>query len=168
MSPLSPLSPPEKCPYVIVDGPRTKAKHSYFSDFPAAHFNKYINIIYICMYVCIYAYIYIYTCMYIYICIQYISLYCDILTFPWFIVKITIYRSCYTQKIPRRSRRTSRSWCALCGARLRHRTAGTLAFLRLRGSKAGIVQPRLWKYVKFAKVTDAAEIEKVFFFYIYI
>ena len=106
--------------------------------------------------------------IYIYICIQYISLYCDILTFPWFIVKITIYRSCYTQKIPRRSRRTSRSWCALCGARLRHRTAGTLAFLRLRGSKAGIVQPRLWKYVKFAKVTDAAEIEKVFFFYIYI
>ena len=115
-----------------------------------------------------YIYIYIHVCIYIYICIQYISLYCDILTFPWFIVKITIYRSCYTQKIPRRSRRTSRSWCALCGARLRHRTAGTLAFLRLRGSKAGIVQPRLWKYVKFAKVTDAAEIEKVFFFYIYI
>ena len=117
------------------------------------------------MYIYIYICIYIYMCMYIYICIciQYISLYCDILTFPWFIVKITIYRSCYTQKISRRSRRTSRSWCALCGARLRHRTAGTLAFLRLRGSKAGIVQPRLWKYVKFAKVTDAAEMVKLFF-----
>ena len=120
---------------------------------------------YIYIYMCMY--IYICVCIYIYVCIQYISLYCDILTFPWFIVKITIYRSCYTQKIPRRSRRTSRSWCALCGARLRHRTAGTLAFLRLRGSKAGIVQPRLWKYVKFAKVTDAAQMEKLFFFSIY-